>query len=63
MLKPLFVEWSKTQIAERGLAVGVPYEMTWSCYRNDEPVCGTYDACAFRLRCSGTRVTRPDSVR
>ncbi|SDF29427.1 7-cyano-7-deazaguanine synthase QueC [Halorientalis regularis] len=44
-----FVEWSKTDIAERGLELGVPYESTWSCYRDDAPACGTCDACAFRL--------------
>jgi 7-cyano-7-deazaguanine synthase len=45
-----FVEWSKTDIAERGLELGVPYEQTWSCYRENEPACGTCDACAFRLQ-------------
>jgi 7-cyano-7-deazaguanine synthase len=44
-----FVEWSKTDIAERGVELGVPYKDTWSCYRDDEPACGTCDACAFRL--------------
>lgn len=45
-----FVEWTKTDIAERGLELGVPYRMTWSCYRSEEPACGTCDACAFRLQ-------------
>ncbi|MCU4717570.1 7-cyano-7-deazaguanine synthase QueC [Halapricum hydrolyticum] len=45
-----FVEWSKTDIAERGLELGVPYEHTWSCYQDDSPACGTCDACAFRLQ-------------
>ncbi|WP_323677434.1 7-cyano-7-deazaguanine synthase QueC [Halorubellus sp. PRR65] len=45
-----FVESSKTDIAERGLELGVPYEHTWSCYRENEPACGTCDACAFRLQ-------------
>ncbi|PSP54808.1 7-cyano-7-deazaguanine synthase QueC [Halobacteriales archaeon QS_1_67_19] len=45
-----FVEWSKTDIAERGLELGVPYEHTWSCYRAEEPACGTCDACAYRLQ-------------
>jgi 7-cyano-7-deazaguanine synthase len=45
-----FVEFSKTEIAERGLELGVPYEHTWSCYRAEEPACGTCDACAFRLQ-------------
>jgi len=44
-----FVEWSKTDIVERGLELEVPYESTWSCYRSEEPACGTCDACAFRL--------------
>lgn len=44
-----FAEWSKTEIAERGLELDVPYELTWSCYRDEEPACGTCDACAFRL--------------
>ncbi|WP_313692126.1 7-cyano-7-deazaguanine synthase QueC [Halorarum halobium] len=45
-----FVELSKTDIAERGLELEVPYEHTWSCYRDEAPACGTCDACAFRLQ-------------
>jgi 7-cyano-7-deazaguanine synthase len=45
-----FVEWSKTDIVERGLELEVPYELTWSCYRDEAPACGTCDACAFRLQ-------------
>ncbi|NIC00945.1 7-cyano-7-deazaguanine synthase QueC [Halobacterium sp. R2-5] len=45
-----FVESSKTDIAERGLELEVPYEHTWSCYRDEAPACGTCDACAFRLQ-------------
>jgi 7-cyano-7-deazaguanine synthase len=45
-----FVEWSKTDIAERGVELGVPYEQTWSCYREESPACGTCDACAYRLQ-------------
>jgi len=45
-----FVELSKTDIAERGLELDVPYEHTWSCYREEAPACGTCDACAFRLQ-------------
>ncbi|MFC7210921.1 7-cyano-7-deazaguanine synthase QueC [Natronoarchaeum sp. GCM10025321] len=44
-----FVEWSKTDIAERGVELDVPYEDTWSCYRENAPACGTCDACKFRL--------------
>jgi 7-cyano-7-deazaguanine synthase len=45
-----FVDWSKTEIAERGVELEVPYDITWSCYREDAPACGTCDACAFRLK-------------
>lgn len=45
-----FVDWSKTDIVERGLELGVPFEITWSCYREEAPACGTCDACAFRLQ-------------
>ncbi|MFC7095944.1 7-cyano-7-deazaguanine synthase QueC [Halobaculum marinum] len=45
-----FVEDSKTDIAERGTELGVPYDLTWSCYREEAPACGTCDSCAFRLQ-------------
>lgn len=45
-----FVDWSKTNIVERGVELDVPYELTWSCYREEEPACGTCDACAYRLK-------------
>ncbi|WP_226041069.1 7-cyano-7-deazaguanine synthase QueC [Natrinema sp. DC36] len=45
-----FVDDSKTDIAERGVELEVPYEHTWSCYRENEPACGTCDSCAFRLQ-------------
>jgi len=45
-----FVDWSKTEIAERGSELDVPYGITWSCYRDEAPACGTCDACAFRLK-------------
>ncbi|WP_115865543.1 7-cyano-7-deazaguanine synthase QueC [Halorussus litoreus] len=45
-----FAEWSKTDVAERGVELGVPYDLTWSCYREESPACGTCDACAYRLQ-------------
>ena len=49
-LRAPFVDASKTEIVERGLDLGVPYDDTWSCYRSEPPACGTCDACAFRLQ-------------
>ncbi|MEZ3143537.1 7-cyano-7-deazaguanine synthase QueC [Halobaculum sp. MBLA0143] len=45
-----FTEWSKTEIAERGTELDVPFADTWSCYRAEAPACGTCDACAYRLQ-------------
>ena len=45
-----FAAWSKSAIVERGLELAVPFERTWSCYRSEEPACGTCDACVYRLR-------------
>ena len=49
-LKAPFVKWSKTEIAQRGVDLNVPYDLTWSCYRDEAPACGTCDACVFRLK-------------
>jgi 7-cyano-7-deazaguanine synthase len=43
------VEWTKTDIVEKGAELNVPYGITWSCYRANAPACGTCDSCAFRL--------------
>ncbi|HEX2909983.1 MAG TPA: 7-cyano-7-deazaguanine synthase QueC [Chloroflexia bacterium] len=43
------VDLYKAQVLERGFALGVPYELTHTCYRGERPPCGTCDACAERL--------------
>ncbi len=40
----------KHQIIRRGLELGAPLELTWSCYRASDLACGTCDSCALRLR-------------
>ena len=42
------VEWSKQQIAEEALHLGVPIERTWSCYSNGDVPCGVCDSCRIR---------------
>lgn len=41
---------SKGEIIRRGTQLGVPYEMTTSCYRGEALACGTCDSCLLRLR-------------
>ena len=43
---------SKTQIIQQGSALGVPFELTHSCYdpREDGSACGQCDSCLIRLK-------------
>ena len=43
-----FINMTKTDILREGIRLGVPYEHTWSCYRNEEKACGTCGSCHFR---------------
>jgi 7-cyano-7-deazaguanine synthase len=40
----------KSQIVTRGLELGAPFDLTWSCYSRDDQACGTCDSCVLRLR-------------
>lgn len=41
---------SKAEIVKRGLALGVPFEKTWSCYQSLERACGRCESCRLRRR-------------
>lgn len=40
----------KSEIVRRGLELGAPLRLTWSCYQAEERACGRCDSCALRLR-------------
>ncbi len=43
-----FVHMTKAEILRKGFEIGVPYEHTWSCYRNNDVACGVCDSCHYR---------------
>ena len=43
-----FVEWNKNQVVAEGVKLGVPYEMTWSCYEGGDEPCGECGTCRDR---------------
>jgi 7-cyano-7-deazaguanine synthase len=44
------IDLSKSDIVRRGLELGAPLELTWSCYAAEDRACGRCDSCALRLR-------------
>lgn len=43
-----FLTMTKAEIARRGHALGVPFELTWSCYKGGEVHCGRCGTCVER---------------
>jgi len=44
------VRMSKGQIVSFGATLNVPFELTWSCYREERVACGVCDSCLLRLK-------------
>jgi 7-cyano-7-deazaguanine synthase len=40
----------KNEIIRRGIELGAPLHLTWSCYQNAREACGVCDSCRLRLR-------------
>ena len=44
------IRLKKSEIIRRGLELGAPLQLTWSCYRGEDLACGRCDSCLLRLR-------------
>lgn len=45
-----FIQQSKTDILQTGLALGIDYAQTWSCYEGKIAACGSCPTCGERLK-------------
>lgn len=43
-----FIGMNKAQVVAQGLALGAPYELTWSCYEGGDKPCGKCGTCIDR---------------
>ena len=44
------IHLKKSEIVRKGVELGAPLHLTWSCYQESESACGNCDSCALRLR-------------
>lgn len=49
-IKTPIIDLSKAEIVKKGIEIGAPLHLSWSCYRSEDAACGTCDSCALRLR-------------
>lgn len=45
-----FVGMNKAGVVKKGLEIGVPYELTWSCYEGGDKPCGKCGTCIDRVK-------------
>ncbi|HUL44162.1 MAG TPA: 7-cyano-7-deazaguanine synthase QueC [Bacteroidota bacterium] len=44
------IHMQKHEIVRKGVEIGAPFHLTWSCYQSEDLACGICDSCALRLR-------------
>ena len=44
------IDMRKSEIVHKGVELGAPLHLSWSCYKNEDAACGLCDSCALRLR-------------
>src|SRR5690242_1776652 len=49
MVTPV-IGMKKSAIVRKGMELGAPLELTWSCYQYEDSACGVCDSCRLRLQ-------------
>ena len=49
-IKTPLIKKTKVEIAQLGTELGVPFEVSWSCYQDGEVACGVCDSCVVRQK-------------
>ena len=55
------IRMTKEEIIRKGVELGAPLHLTWSCYQSEDSACGVCDSCALRLR-GFARAGIPDPI-
>ena len=49
IITPL-IHMKKLAIIKKGIELGAPFHLTWSCYKDNNIACGVCDSCRLRLK-------------
>jgi 7-cyano-7-deazaguanine synthase len=55
------IAMKKSEIISKGIELGAPLHLTWSCYQSEREACGVCDSCLLRLKAFAEAGT-PDPI-
>jgi 7-cyano-7-deazaguanine synthase len=55
------IAMKKKEIIRKGIELGAPLHLTWSCYQSEQEACGVCDSCLLRLKAFAEAGT-PDPI-